>query len=321
MRTKRWSESDDMFSAHKKIIRAGKPPAWPGHSSSLAVSGRSESITRKVGPFPLTPALSSGERGLSEGPYGVKPFIVPIRRFCPRSLTPALGALATLFVLVTAPSRALAGDEEGVAVAIVYDTSGSMKGLVRDGTGKKSPKYEIANRALAAIAQRLQHFSTNTAGGPPRSIEAGLFIFSGKGAREAIPFGPFDAKAIEAWAKNFYQPDRGTPLGRAVEAAGKAVLHSKLSRKHVLVITDGLNNVGPDPASAMSALKVEAEQKKTALSVHFVAFDVDAKVFDPVKKLGATVVGAADEPQLKTQLEFILQRKILLEDEEPPAKK
>ena len=148
-----------------------------------------------------------------------------------------------------------------------------------------------------------------------------MFIFSGQGAREAIPFGPFDAKALEAWAKNFYQPDRGTPLGRAVEAAGKAVLHSKLSRKHVLVITDGLNNVGPDPASVMSALKGKAEQKQTALSVHFVAFDVDAKVFDPVKKLGATVVGAADEPQLKTQLEFILQRKILLEDEEPPAKK
>ena len=50
--------------------------------------------------------------------------------------------------------------------------------------------------------------------------------------------------------------------------------------------------------------------------MHFVAFDVDAKVFDPVKKLGATVVGAADEKQLNTQLEYILQRKILLEEEE-----
>jgi len=32
-------------------------------------------------------------------------------------------------------------------------------------------------------------------------------------------------------------------------------------------------------------------------------------------------VGAADEKQLNTQLEFILQRKILLEDEEVPVKK
>ncbi len=53
------------------------------------------------------------------------------------------------------------------------------------------------------------------------------------------------------------------------------------------------------------------------MSVHFVAFDVDAKLFNPVKKLGATVVSATDEKQLNTQLEYILQRKILLEEEEP----
>ena len=65
----------------------------------------------------------------------------------------------------------------------------------------------------------------------------------------------------------------------------------------------------------------QAEQQHQTLSTHFVAFDVDAKVFDPVKKLGATVVGAADEKQLNTQLEFILRRQILLEDEELPVKR
>ena len=49
---------------------------------------------------------------------------------------------------------------------------------------------------------------------------------------------------------------------------------------------------------------------------------MNANVFSGVKKQGATVVGAADEAQLNAQLEFILQRKILLEEEEaPPAKK
>jgi len=68
-------------------------------------------------------------------------------------------------------------------------------------------------------------------------------------------------------------------------------------------------------------LKQQAEEKHTPVSVHFVAFDVDAKVFDSVKKLGATVFGASDEKQLNTQLEYILQRKILLEEEEPVKKK
>jgi hypothetical protein len=54
----------------------------------------------------------------------------------------------------------------------------------------------------------------------------------------------------------------------------------------------------------------------TSIAFHFVAFDVDAKVFDSIKKQGATVVSAADEMQLDNQLEFILQRKILLEEEE-----
>jgi hypothetical protein len=93
-----------------------------------------------------------------------------------------------------------------------------------------------------------------------------------------------------------------------------------LSRKHVLVITDGMNTAGPTPAVVLPRLKQLAEQAGTSLSVHFVAFDVDAKVFDSLKKQGATVVGAVDEKQLNSQLEFILQRKILLEEEEPPKK-
>jgi hypothetical protein len=68
-------------------------------------------------------------------------------------------------------------------------------------------------------------------------------------------------------------------------------------------------------------LKRVAEQKGTPISVHFIAFDVAAKEFNSVKKLGATVVSAADEKQLNSQLQFILQRKILLEDEEPAKPK
>jgi hypothetical protein len=83
------------------------------------------------------------------------------------------------------------------------------------------------------------------------------------------------------------------------------------------VITDGMNTAGPTPAEIMSRLKQQTASLQQQLSVHFVAFDVDAKVFAPVKKLDATVVAALDEKQLNTQLTFILQKKILLEDEEP----
>jgi len=114
---------------------------------------------------------------------------------------------------------------------------------------------------------------------------------------------------------------RSTPLGNALNTAGRAVLDSPLTRKHVLIITDGMNTAGPPPSAVLPRLKQVAEQRGSAVSVHFIAFDTDAKQFDSVKKQGATVVSAADEKQLNSQLDFILQRKILLEDEEPPKPK
>ena len=211
-----------------------------------------------------------------------------------------------------------AAEQEGVALAIIYDTSGSMHDTVRDSTGRSAPKYVIANRALVAVAKQIQAFASSTAGPAPRKVEAGLFVFSGESAREAVKFGPFDAAALERFARDFTTPSGNTPLGNALSVATRKVMTSPLSHKHVLIITDGMNTAGPTPAAVMPKLKEQAAQKQTSVSVHFVAFDVDAKVFDGVKKLGATVVGASDEKQLDSQLEYILQRKILLEEEEAP---
>jgi hypothetical protein len=232
-------------------------------------------------------------------------------------IMPSLVVLAALAALGLGSVRLDAAEADGVALAIIYDTSGSMKDPVRDQDGKSAPKYVIADRALIAVAQQIQAFATNRAAGTPRAIHTGLFVFQGEGAREAVKFGPFDSGALQNWARNFSQPSGNTPLGNALSTAGRAVLASPLPRKHVLVITDGMNTAGPAPTTVLPKLKLQAVEKQTRLSFHFVAFDVDAKEFDGVKKLGATVVGAADEKQLNSQLQFILQRKILLEEEEP----
>jgi len=231
---------------------------------------------------------------------------------------PLVAVLLALAVTGLASQRASA--EEGVALAIVYDTSGSMKDPVRDESGKPSPKYVIANRALIAIAKQIQNFATNSASESPRKIEAGVFVFDKNSAREAVKFGPFDERAIESWANTFSNPSGSTPLGNALTVASRAVFNSPLNHKHILVITDGMNTYGPKPEDVLPRLKAQAQRSGTALSTHFVAFDVDAKVFAAVKKLDATVVSAADEKQLDTQLKFILQRKILLEEEETPKK-
>jgi hypothetical protein len=210
-------------------------------------------------------------------------------------------------------------EEDGVAVAIVYDTSGSMSQVVMGSDGKATPKHVIAKRALVNVLKRLQSYAESGAAGSPRVLKVGLYSFQKDGARIVAPLAPFDPQVVNLWPDRLPMPNGGTPLGLTVEAAGRALLKSDLRRKHVLVISDGENTVGPDPAGLLRSLNQEATRTGAAVSVHFIAFDVDAKVFAPLKKLGATIVTAADEAQLNTQLGFILEKKILLEDEEPAA--
>src|SRR6266404_827475 len=166
--------------------------------------------------------------------------------------------LITLAAIIASSAQLFAAQEDGLALAIVYDTSGSMKEQVRDRNGKLSPKYVIANRALEAISNRIQTFTTNAATGGSRTIHAGLFVFDGTGAKQAVKFGPFEASTFQRWAQRFSSPEGGTPLGNALTAAGQTVLNSSLPslpRRHVLVITDGINTVGPDPAARSVAHK------------------------------------------------------------------
>jgi hypothetical protein len=222
----------------------------------------------------------------------------------------ALGSSLAAFALFSVCSANTSRAAEGVAVALVYDTSGSMREAVRDGKAGRSPKYVIGNRALEAVVAKIERFATN---GSARHVQAGLFTFSGNSAAEVVKFGKFDAAAMRKWLKEYPGPTSGTPLGAALETASRAVLKSELPQKHVLVITDGMNTAGPDPSQVLPQLMREAERKGVILFTHFIAFDVAARVFEPLRKHGATVVGAANEQELNGQLDFILEEKILLE--------
>ena len=105
------------------------------------------------------------------------------------SLVQLITVPIALAVLYSNANPAFAADEDGVAVAIVYDTSGSMNEPAKDEAGKSSPKYLIANRALVTVANRIQTFATNSAAGSQRKIHAGLFVFQKDGPRAALPFG------------------------------------------------------------------------------------------------------------------------------------
>jgi hypothetical protein len=226
--------------------------------------------------------------------------------------------MGLLVVMASLLGRAATGPE-GVALMIVYDTSGSMQQSVRDREGNLTPKHVIAKRSLDATLDRLEVAAGP--GGERVPMEVGFIVFQGDHAEVGVKLGPFRPQAIREYVRLHGKPQRGTPLGDAVRLAGEAVLDSKQPRKHVLVITDGVNTKGPKPTVTMPEIQLEAGRRQRVVSFHFVAFDVNAAEFDGVKNQGATVLGANDEKQLNTQLEFILAKKILLEDEDVPSTK
>ncbi len=202
-------------------------------------------------------------------------------------------------------------DDNDVAIAIVYDTSGSMNDSVKGKGASGEAKYLVANRALGAIVTRLETFAKTG----KRKLQTGLFIFQDKGSKEVVKLGPFDPAALRAWLAGFSRPTGGTPLGTAVADAAQALMKTKAGARHVLVITDGENTVGALPEVLLPKVRDDALKQSTPVYFHFVAFDVDARVFAGVKKLGATLVSAANEDQLNDKISFILEEKILLEKE------
>ena len=120
-------------------------------------------------------------------------------------------AVLTALIGLEQSTTCRAAGEEGVALAIIYDTSGSMQDAVRDGSGHSSPKYIIANRALEAIAKQIQAFASNTAAVRPRKVEAGLFVFSGDSRAGGCQVRAFDAAALEQFARTFSTPAATPP--------------------------------------------------------------------------------------------------------------
>lgn len=198
----------------------------------------------------------------------------------------------------------------GIAVSIVYDGSGSMADKVTGADNTQTPKYIIANKAISSIVRQLVAFSQDK----HMNVQGGLVYFVDGKIHEGIPLTdltPASGAAFTDWARNFNEPKGGTPLGLAIQEARRQLNQSHSLHKHILVITDGASNSGISPDRVMREIRAS----DNPIPVYFVAFDVTASIFAPVKKEGATVVSASDETQLNVEINHILGQKILLEAE------
>jgi len=197
-------------------------------------------------------------------------------------LPSALVAFTALSCLALgSPLRAAA--EPGIALAVVFDTSGSMKDPVAKSAGAtRDAKSLIAQRAFRTVIDRLETFTQSPAATPP---SVGVAIFKRQNAQVVIPLAKFDARTLRLWLSHA-SFDASTPLGDAMYLAGKSLLASSAASRHLLVLTDGANTDGRKPADALAQINLAAERKNIAVFTHIIALDIAPTTFAALKKQG-----------------------------------
>jgi len=202
-----------------------------------------------------------------------------------------------------APYEAAVEEGLGAAVAIIVDTSGSMKDAAG---GDPRPKFEIARQA---IEQMLDATDAFTAKRPDFPIKIGLYSFSSE-VQELRAIAPYDRAALRTALDALPAPGGGTAIGDAMREARPALYRAGVFRKYLLVVTDGENTRGRDPERVARDIFGKSEG---AVQIYFVAFDTSAEKFGFLKEVGGDVVAAGTGPELRTALDGIYQGKILAE--------
>jgi Mg-chelatase subunit ChlD len=202
-----------------------------------------------------------------------------------------------------APYQAEVEEGLGAAVAILVDTSGSMRD---DAPGDSRPKYVVAQEALEAMLDATDAFIAKR---PDFPIKIGLYSFSSS-ARTLLPIQPYDRAAIRGALARLPRPGGGTAIGEALRDARPDLYRAGVFRKYLLVVTDGNNTSGRDPDRVARDIFRRSEG---AVQIYFVAFDTSPQKFSFLKEVGGDVIGAGTGAELHNALDGIYQGKILAE--------
>jgi Mg-chelatase subunit ChlD len=213
-----------------------------------------------------------------------------------------------------APYQAAVDEGLGAAVAILVDTSGSMK---ERAPGDDRAKFEVAQEAIEAMLDATDAFVAKR---PDFPIKIGIYSFA-SGVRTLRPIQPYDRAAIRATLGHLPRPGGGTAIGEAMREARPDLYRAGVFRKYLLVVTDGENTSGRSPADVARDIFRKSEG---AVQVYFVAFDTSPEKFAFLKEAGGDVIGAGTGVELRQALDGIYQGKILAEaggGEKEPGKK
>jgi Mg-chelatase subunit ChlD len=215
----------------------------------------------------------------------------------------------------SAPYQAEIEEGLGAAVAILVDTSGSMR---ENAPGDRRSKYEVARESLETMLDATDAFIAKR---PDFPIKIGIFSFSSN-VRTLLPIQQYDRGTVRAALQELPRPGGGTAIGEAMHEARPDLYRAGVFRKYLLVVTDGENTNGPRPERVARDIWQKSEG---AVQIYFVAFDTSPEKFAFLKDVGGDVITAGTGAELRTALDGIYTGKILAEavdaGEREPGKK
>lgn len=184
------------------------------------------------------------------------------------------------------------------------DISGSMGGWI----GNKK-KIDISKEAMQKVFTQIAAYAQSH---PEKKVQVGLCSFDHR-VNLLQPLEIFDQNKLERMIQPL-QPSGNTAIGEAILLAFKEILKSGVETKAILVMTDGENNRGTPPELVVEAIKQNRNNQQILtgdIDVFLIAFDVNASVFEGVKKAGAIVVESRDQKSLEGVLSSIVEQVLL----------
>ncbi len=148
---------------------------------------------------------------------------------------------------------------------MVVDSSGSMKGKTSDG----ATKIEAAKQALLELKEDLQ------------AHQVGMMVFGHRtdpktpgcceDIQEVLPIAPFSESSFDTVVQSL-SPRGSTPLAESLLRAKDSMLHrDEEASKIIVVVTDGNETCGGDPAAAAAKLR----ELGINVEIHVVGFAIE----------------------------------------------
>lgn len=214
------------------------------------------------------------------------------------------------------PAQALK-DDLGISVVVAVDVSGSMASAPESGG---DPKYIQASRALGEVTDVLGRILKNSP--KDQVLKVALLKFSSE-VEEVMPLTEMKTKSMERLkslvsSPKTWRPDGATAIGDAVAEGVRILASSGTILRSLIVVTDGENTEGTEPADVMSAVFKSRNDKSTpdfpvntgSYLVSFIGFDIGSGYFEPFGQYGARVTSASDEAELAQRLSALLEADI-----------